>query len=104
MAVGFVYYNLSRLSGSSTNVPKRAMGEVFPEIDPQFTVRAEEGKEDKELKDRKRHSLHEPVKAVEEGPRVQHTPEKKRERFSIKTKSDAKRAIIAAEIFNKKYC
>lgn len=79
-------------------------GEVFPQMEPLVPVV-------EEVKSRKDKKAAEPVNPA---PKQSHTPLRgsdmhehaepvKKNRFAIKGKSEAKRAIIYAEIFNRKF-
>lgn len=92
-------------------LPRGVMGEAFPTIEP---VEEEEPFIVEQPRPRKRKNSAPaprpvqkasvaPSAAVVEPLTANEAPAAKKERFAIKTKSDAKRAIIYSEIFNRKY-
>lgn len=92
-------------------LPRGVMGEAFPTIEP---VEEEEPFVVEQPRPRKRKNSAPaprpvqkasaaPSAAVAPSPAPKEAPAAQKERFAIKTKSDAKRAIIYSEIFNRKY-
>lgn len=116
LLVGVVYVvsAIRHMTPSETGgnkLPRGVMGEAFPTIEP---VEEEEPFVVEQPRPRKRKNSAPaprpvqkasvaPSATVAQSPAPKEAPAAQKERFAIKTKSDAKRAIIYSEIFNRKY-
>lgn len=114
VGVAYVVSAIRHMTPSETGgnkLPRGVMGEAFPAIEP---VEEEEPFVVEQPRPRKRKNSAPaprpvqkasvaPSAAVEPSPAPKEAPAAQKERFAIKTKSDAKRAIIYSEIFNRKY-
>lgn len=117
LLVAGVVYVISALRHMPTSetgeskLPRGIMGEAFPTIE---LVEEDEPIVVEQPRPRKRKNrapAPRPVQtasaassaAVTPSPAAKEAPAPQKERFAIKTKSDAKRAIIYSEIFNRKY-
>lgn len=113
VGVAYVVSAIRHMTPSETGgnkLPRGVMGEAFPTIEPveekeplSWSGRApERGKTVCRLHAPCKASVA-PSAAVAPSPAPKEAPAAQKERFAIKTKSDAKRAIIYSEIFNRKY-
>lgn len=114
VGVAYVVSAIRHMTPSETGgnkLPRGVMGEAFPTIEP---VEEEESFVVERPRPRKRKNSAPaprpvqkasvaPSAAVTPSPAPKEAPAAQKERFAIKTKSDAKRAIIYSEIFNRKY-
>lgn len=114
VGVAYVVFVIRHMTPSETGgnkLPRGVMGEAFPTIEP---VEEEESFVVEQPRPRKRKNSAPaprpvqkasvaPSAAVTQSPAPKEAPAAQKERFAIKTKSDAKRAIIYSEIFNRKY-
>lgn len=111
--VVYVVSAMRKLSSTETEggrLPRGVMGEAFPAIEP---VEDEPivVEQPRPRKRKNRAPAPRPVQtasaassaAVTPSPAAKEAPAPQKERFAIKTKSDAKKAIIYSEIFNRKY-
>ncbi len=115
VAVVYIFSNLRKLSSTDaeeSTLPRGVMGEPFPTVEPwemepqPFTEQhpvtpKSKGKSRKKKPAQPPFSVP-PVKTAVP-PADEDVSASKKESFAIKTKSDAKRAIIYSEIFNRKY-
>lgn len=115
VAVVYIFSLMRKLSSTETDeeaLPRGVMGEAFPTVEtykmepqPFTTQRNSRSKSKGQLRKKKS------VQATIIPPPVdtaaqlveEDTAASKKESFAIKSKSDAKRAIIYSEIFNRKY-
>lgn len=114
VGVAYVVSAIRHMTPSETGgnkLPRGVMGEAFPTIEPveeeePFVVeqpRPQERKKTAPASRSVRKTSAAPSAAVAPSPAPKEAPAAQKERFAIKTKSDAKRAIIYSEIFNRKY-
>lgn len=112
VGVAYVVSAIRHMTPSETGgnkLPRGVMGEAFPAIEPveePFVVEQPRPRKRKNsapaLRPVQKASVA-PSAAVAPSPAPKEAPAAPKERFAIKTKSDAKRAIIYSEIFNRKY-
>ena len=115
VAVVYIFSLMRKLSSTDaeeSTLPRGVMGEPFPTVEPYkmepqpFTEQHPVTPKSKG-KSRKKKSVQATIIAppVDTAPQPveEDTAASKKEGFAIKSKSDAKRAIIYSEIFNRKY-
>ncbi|MBQ8365183.1 MAG: hypothetical protein IJX41_04800 [Bacteroidaceae bacterium] len=115
VAVVYIFSNIRKLSSTDaeeSTLPRGVMGEPFPtvepwEMEPQPFTEQHPVTPKSKGKSRKKKSVQATIIAPPVDTAAQPANEdvsaSKKESFAIKTKSDAKRAIIYSEIFNRKY-
>lgn len=115
VAVVYIFSNIRKLSSTDaeeSTLPRGVMGEPFPtvepwEMEPQPFTEQHPVTPKSKGKSRKKKSVQATIIAppvdTAAQPVEEDTAASKKESFAIKTKSDAKRAIIYSEIFNRKY-
>lgn len=114
VGVAYVVSAIRHMTPSETGgnkLPRGVMGEAFPTIEPveekePFVVERPRPRKRKNSAPAPRpvqKASVAPSAAVTQSPAPKEAPAAQKERFAIKTKSDAKRAIIYSEIFNRKY-
>lgn len=109
-AIVFVVHLMRKLSADDTmpqeQAPRQAMPEAFPTIEILPRPTEEPVQKPAARVHKSRPETHKPVaQGLQEAaaPAPKQQTEKQRGRYAIKSKSDAKRAIIYHEIFNRKY-
>ena len=103
VGVAYVVSAIRHMTPSETGgnkLPRGVMGEAFPTIEP---VEEKEPFVVEQPRPRKRKNSAPAPRPVQKASAPKEAPAAQKERFAIKTKSDAKRAIIYSEIFNRKY-
>ena len=112
VGVAYVVSAIRHMTPSETGgnkLPRGVMGEAFPTIEPveePFVVEQPRPRKRKNSAPAPRpvqKASVAPSAAVTPSPDPKEAPAAQKERFAIKTKSEAKRAIIYSEIFNRKY-
>lgn len=115
VAVVYIFSNIRKLSSTDaeeSTLPRGVMGEPFPtvepwEMEPQPFTEQHPVTPKSKGKSRKKKSVQATIIAppvdTAAQPVEEDTAASKKESFAIKSKSDAKRAIIYSEIFNRKY-
>lgn len=109
IAVAYIFNLMRKLSSTETDeseLPRGVMGEPFPVLEPE-RVTKHKPKKTKKAKDTHR-QVQQPepaasITTVNEFGAEEAMSADKKESFVIKNKSEAKRAIIYYEIFNRKY-
>lgn len=106
IAVAYIFNLMRKLSSTETEeseLPRGAMGEPFPVLEPERVTRHKPKKTQRAKEPNRQVQKPEPVTLVNEPATEETMPADKKESFAIKNKSEAKRAIIYYEIFNRKY-
>lgn len=115
VAVVYIFSLMRKLSSTETDeeaLPRGVMGEAFPTVEtykmePQPFTTQRDGRSKSKGQSRKKKSVQATIIAppvdTAAQPVEEDTAASKKESFAIKSKSDAKRAIIYSEIFNRKY-
>lgn len=107
VAVVYIIRLMSKLSSTEATEdkqPRGALGEVFPMLEALAQEPVEHPQKQKSTKKQVRTTAPVVEKASMSRPSVtEPVAVDKKERFTIKGKSDAKKAIIYSEIFNRKY-
>lgn len=96
---------LSSTEVEDSDLPRSIMGDAFPAIEV-VDEREQPAPRPKQKTTKKAHASYKPaapIAAAADEPVVQEPAPEKKNHFAIKSKSDAKRAIIYSEIFNRKY-